>query len=118
VAASPSRDVAARGAEVMRRIATLPAGTLVVPGHYCSYARLGATVVERRDFDLVCPGWDWPADPARVLDAALASGRPIALDLADEAWMAPREIPNRDQVRAWAAGRPSRDLAGFTVISK
>ena len=118
IAAMPSRAVAARGAAVMQRIASLPAGTLLVPGHYCSYARLGATILKRRDLDLVCPGWEWPADPARVLDEALAAGRPIALDLADDAWMPPREAANRDAVRAWAAGRAARNLAGFTVITK
>ena len=118
VVAAPSRAVSARGAAVMHRIASLPAGTLLVPGHYCSYARLGATILKRPDLELVCPGWDWPSDPARVLDAALASGRPVAIDLADDAWMPPREVANRDAVRAWAAGRPARNLAGFTMITK
>jgi len=118
IVAQPSRAVAARGTAVMQRIARLPAGTLLVPGHYCSFARLGATILARRDFDLVCPGWDWPADPAGVLDAALASGRPIALDLADDAWMPPREAASRDAIRAWAAGRLGQDIAGFKVVTR
>ena len=67
---------------------------------------------------MICPGWGWPADPARVLDAALAAGRPIALDLHDDAWMPPNEDSNRDALRAWAAGRRMRDVAGFSVIER
>lgn len=114
----PARVVAARGAAVMARVANLPPGSFVVPGHYCSNARLGATIHARRDLEMMCPGWDWPADPARTLDTALAAGRPVALDLADLAWMPPNESPNRDVVRAWAARHPGRDVAGFFVIER
>jgi hypothetical protein len=112
------RVVAAHGAAVTNRVASLPPGALVVPGHYCPAARLGATIRGRRDFEMMCPGWEWPADPARMLDDALDAGRPVALDLADAAWMPPREAANRDAVRAWAAGRPGRDIAGFFVVQK
>lgn len=114
----PARVVAARGAAVMERVASLPPRAFVSPGHYCSNARLGATIHGRRDLEMMCPGWDWPADPARALDAALAAGRPVALDLADLAWMPPNESPNRDAVRAWAAGHSGRDIAGFFVVER
>jgi hypothetical protein len=112
----PARAVAARGAEVMERIARVPPNALVVPGHYCSQARLGATIHGRRDLEFMCPGWDWPPNPEGRLDAALAAGRPIAADVADAAWMPSREAQNRDTVRAWAAGRRGRDVAGFFVV--
>ncbi len=114
----PARVVAAHGAAVMDRIVSLPIGSLVSPGHYCSNARLGATIHGRRDLEMICPGWGWPDDPARVLDAAFAAGRPIALDLRDDAWMPPNENSNRDALRAWAAGRHGREVAGFLVIER
>jgi len=118
LAMRPVRAVAARGAEVMDRVARLPPNALVVPGHFCPQARLGATIHDRRDIDMMCPGWDWPADAGGRLDDALASGRPVAVDLDDAAWLSPRERPNRDAVRAWAAGRRGRDVAGFFLVDR
>jgi hypothetical protein len=118
IATQPARVVAARGAAVMDRVASLPAGALVVPGHYCSDARLGATIHRRYDLQMMCTGWEWPEDPRRRLDDALASGRPIAIDVSDDAWMPPLETEERDIVRAWAAGKSAREMAGFVVIQR
>jgi hypothetical protein len=118
IAIRPARAAAARGSVVIGRMQSLPATALVVPGHYCPQARLGATIYQRADLTMMCPGWEWPLDPQAVLDAALAAGRPIAVDLADDAWMPPREVEYRDAIRAWAARHPGHDVAGFSVIEK
>jgi hypothetical protein len=112
-----ARAVAARGAALVDRVAPLPQKSLVVPGHFCPQARLGATIHGRRDLTMMCPGWEWPLDSAAVLDAALAEGRPVAVDLADEAWMPPREVEYRDVIRAWASRHSGRDVAGFLLVS-
>ena len=107
-ATQSARAVTARGNAVIDRVAALPEKALVVPGHYCPQARLGATIHGRRDLTMMCPGWEWPADPAGVLDAALSEGRPVAVDLAEDAWMPPREVDDRDAIRAWAAKHHGR----------
>jgi hypothetical protein len=113
----PARAMARQGADVMGRIGALPSGAIVVPGHYCPHARLAASIQRRPDLTMMCTGWSWPADPARALSAAVDAGRPVALDLADQAWLA-GEAPARDAVRAWAATRTGRLVAGFLVIGR
>ena len=44
VATQSARVVTARGDAVIERVAALPQKALVVPGHYCPQARLGATI--------------------------------------------------------------------------
>ena len=114
----PARVVAARGATLIDRIAPLPQNSLVVPGHYCPQARLSATIHKRNDLTMMCPGWEWPVDPNAVLDGALAAGRPVAVDIADDAWLPPREIDYRDAIRAWAANHHGRTEAGFLIVEK
>jgi hypothetical protein len=109
--------MARQGADVMGRIGALPPGALVVPGHYCPHARLAAGIQRRPDLTMMCTGWSWPADPARALSATVDAGQPVALDLADHAWLA-GEAPARDAVRAWAATRTGRLVAGFLVIGR
>ena len=113
-----ARVAAARGATLIDRVAPLPLNTLVVPGHYCPQARLGATIHKRADLTMVCPGWEWPMDPAAVLDRALAEGRPVAVDIADDAWMPPREVGYRDAIRAWAAKHQGSTVAGFLIVNR
>lgn len=116
LATTSARRIAARGAALPPRLAALPAPLTLVPGHACPHARLALATSAPRDVELVCPGWDWPTDPARVLDAARARGRFVAVDVADEAWVGPREIGPRDAVRAWARARgPS--VAGFVLVA-
>ena len=107
--------VAAYGATLSTRINALPANAFVVPGHFCPQARLAATIHARQDLTFVCPGWDWPIDVGSLLDHALAGGATVAIDASDAAWMKGREVPLRDRVRAWLAGRETRDVAGFSV---
>ena len=58
-------------------------------------------------------------NPAIGHDSLLAGHADgLAIDLDDAAWMPPREVPNRDTVRAWAAGREGRNIAGFLVITR
>jgi hypothetical protein len=113
-----SRLMATRGAAVMQRIRILPAGAIVVPGHYCPQAQLAASVYQRRDLSMVCPGWGWPADLSAVLDAARIAGHPVAVDVSDDAWRAPGETPHRDATRQWLDGKSSQLVAGFNVVSR
>jgi hypothetical protein len=99
----PVRAITSRGEAVMDRVAQLPRNAFVVPGHYCSNAQLAATIHARRDLSMMCPGWGWPADPVRVLDEALASGRPSPRFAGRRGGR--RTNPNR-VVRAM--GRPAR----------
>jgi hypothetical protein len=103
---------------VIDRVAALPQKALVVPGHYCPQARLGATIHGRRDLTMMCPGWEWPADPAGALEQALSEGRPVAVDVVDDAWMPPREVEYRDAIRAWAARHGGQNVSGFLVIAR
>ena len=113
-----ARVAAVRGATLIDRVAPLPQKAFVVPGHYCPQARLGATIHKRADLSMMCPGWEWPVDPGAVLDAALAEGRPVAVDVADDAWMPPREVDYRDSIRAWASKHTGRNEAGFLIVEK
>lgn len=112
-----SRAMAREGTAVMHRLGALPAGALVVPGHYCPQARLAASIEQRRDLTMMCTGWEWPADPGAALDSALDAGRPVAVDLADAAWLA-GEVPARNAVRAWASRHSGEDIAGFFVVHR
>jgi len=113
-----SRAAAARGAVIQDRVQMLPARSLVVPGHYCPQARLGAAIAKRGDVGLMCPGWDWPANPGGSLDAARAEGRPVALALDAGDWWGAAERTNFDGVAAWAHGQQGRDVAGFFVVGR
>jgi len=113
-----SRVVAARGAVVQGQMQLLPDRSLVVPAHYCPQARLGAAIYKRSDLSLMCPGWDWPADPAATLEASRASGRTIALDLNSEDWWGAHEAADLVAIRAWANRHSGRDVAGFFVVDR
>jgi len=115
---APSRVIAAYGETVVQRIRSLPAGAIVVPGHYCPQARLGASIYHRSDLSMVCPGWEWPADLSTALDAGRAAGHPVAVDISPDAWRDPGETPHRDAARQWVAGKASDVVAGFSVVSR
>jgi hypothetical protein len=66
----------------------------------------------------VCPGWEWPVDLTALLEHAIANGSVVAIDTSAEAWVGRREQPLRDQVRAWLAVRPVREVAGFTLVGR
>jgi hypothetical protein len=118
VAATSANAVAAYGSSIGRRIPSLPPNTTVVPGHFCPQARLAAQIAGRSDLRFVCPGWEWPPDVAAVLDADLSSGRPVAVELAEEAWVGKRETDPRRAVRSWAESRLGSDENGFRVVRR
>jgi hypothetical protein len=108
--------IAERGAMTSERVQHLPAKSLVVPGHFCPHARLGAKVAKRSDLEFVCPGWAWPADLSAVLNRALTDGRPVAVDRASDAWVGDRETQPRKEVSDWFSGLQSTEVEGFTVV--
>lgn len=114
-ATKSARAMEERGAQVMRRVPLLPEHSVVVAGHYCPEAQLAARIHNRDDLNVVCPGWGWPADPAAVLDAAIAAGRPVAIEMDPAAWLK-GEAKNRAVINAWATAHQGRQLAGFLVI--
>ena len=114
----PVNAVAARGATLTARMAQLPPRALVVPGHFCPQARLAATIHRRDDLEFVCPGWGWPADVGAVLDQAIASGQPVAVDPSPNVWMGGRETVPSQQIQNWLQQRPGRTIADFVVIDR
>lgn len=118
IATRESRTVAARGSVIQNRVQFLPARSLIVPAHYCPQARLGATIQRRTDLEMMCPGWDWPANPGAALDAALSGGRPVAIDSDAADWWGDRERADFEQISAWLSGHHGRDIAGFTVVDR
>jgi hypothetical protein len=115
IATQPANRVAAYGATLATRVSALPENAFVVPGHFCPQARLAATVYGRADLMFVCPGWEWPVDLVSLLENAIANGSVVAIDASADAWVGRREQPLRDEVRAWLARHPVRQVAGFTV---
>jgi hypothetical protein len=116
--ARPSHDLARRGSSVIARVPALPERALVVPGHFCAHVLLAMTIHERRDLNVMCPGWDWPRDPKSVLDAAITEGRPVALDLDDAAWPASHEKPLFEQIRQWREARSRETVNGWEVVRR
>ena len=113
-----AREMVRYGEVAQARAATLPRDALVMPGHYCPQARLGAAIASRHDLQFVCPGWGWPGDVDRVLDEALQSHRPMALDLSDTAWRPPHEITLLQGVRAWALRQGIAHPNGFVLLQR
>ena len=118
VAAHQANRVADYGATVASRVSALPVNAFVVPGHFCPQARLAATVHDRADLTFICPGWEWPMDVESLLSNAVANGVIVAVDVSPEAWVGKREQPLRARLREWVAGRETRDVAGFAVVSR
>lgn len=91
----------------------LPADALVVAGQTCPVVELTRrlAIADGRwpggtpRWQRVCAGWGWPADLAARLDAALDSGRTVAVDLRPGAWIGPRQRQVRDEVARWERGR-------------
>jgi hypothetical protein len=110
----------AREAPLSRAVETVPtllrgvpADALIVAGQTCPAveltrrlalaepARWGAAPRWQR----ICPGWAWPDDLAGRLDAALAQGQTVVLDLRPGAWLGPRQARVFAEVRAWSETR-------------
>ena len=107
-ATRPTRALAERGADAATRFSTLPDRALLVPGHFCPQVRLAIAIDAKktglhRDVTLLCPGWEWPDDPADALDRARCEGRTLVLDLRDDAWFGDGERAPRAALQAWAA---------------
>ena len=114
----PVNRVAERGATLTARVALLPVRALVVPGHFCPQARLAATIHRRDDLEFVCPGWGWPTDVGAVLDQAIASGQPVAVDPSPNVWMGGRETIPSQEIQNWLRNRAGRPIADFVVIER
>lgn len=108
-ATRPTRALAERGDDAAARFLAVPHDhALFVPGHFCPQVRLALSVEAKktghaRDVTLLCPGWEWPDDPARALEEARCSGRTLVIDLRDDAWIGEGEIAPAAAIRAYAA---------------
>lgn len=83
-------------------------GQLCPAVHYANALERERAQRERRPPRLartVCPGWDWPSDLGRVLDAHLASGRVVVVDLREHVWVGPRQRAAREELARWASRR-------------
>lgn len=91
----------------------VPADALVVAGQTCPAVELTRRLAlaeparwgDAPRWQRICPGWAWPADLAGRLDAALAQGQTVVLDLRPGAWLGPRQEHVFAEVRAWSATR-------------
>jgi len=123
--------ISVRARELPARIAEIPDGTLVVPGHTCPAVgawlaaedathagHTGPGLPEER-IELLCPGWSWPGDARELqlrLDRARCRGHAVALDLSDDAWVGTRELESKVEARQYASTRATAIVAGFTII--
>jgi hypothetical protein len=122
-------DALARESVAMHaRLAAIPDGALVLPGHLCpafeaaeaarDATRVSGAIASRR-YGIVCPGWGWPERRAlfATLDEARCGGRAVVVDARDDAWVGAREAQAREDVRAYVEreGEASQD-AGFVVL--
>lgn len=73
---------------------------VIVTGQVCPAVQLAtklARVQAQRDsrplpqWSTVCPGWDWPSDLRRTLDAYRAEGKTVIVDLRDAVWVGARQ---------------------------
>ncbi len=97
----------------------LPSASTIVTGQLCPAAQFAQAQVVRAseprpDWRMVCPGWAWPADLASRLDADLASGRTVVLDLRPEVWLGAEQQAALREVRRYADGA-ARDLVAGRV---
>lgn len=103
-------------AELPTRLRSVPPDAVIVTGQACPavsmtrrLARIpGAWEGDTPRWTLLCPGWGWPARPEERLDAALAEGRTVVIDLRPGAWLGPRQGAVRDVVTRWASTREGR----------
>ncbi len=94
------------------RLRRLPPDALIVTGQPCAAVRLDARIATTWPaawsappprWTTLCPGWSWPANPAVHLDAALARGTTVVLDLRDAAWIGAPQRRRRDELARFAA---------------
>ncbi len=110
----------AREAPLSRAVETVPtllrgvpADALVVAGQTCPAVELTRRLAlaeparwgDPPRWQRICPGWAWPDDLAGRLDAALAQGQTVVLDLRPGAWLGPRQERVFAEVRAWSETR-------------
>ncbi|MFO0626649.1 MAG: phospholipid carrier-dependent glycosyltransferase [Polyangiales bacterium] len=92
---------------------TVPPDALVVAGQTCPAVELTRRLALAEParwgaaprWPRICPGWAWPDDLAARLDAALAQGQTVVLDLRPGAWLGPRQARVFAEVRAWSETR-------------
>lgn len=132
--ARPADALAREGGAMHARLAAIPDGALVVPGHLCpayeaAEAARDATRlrpapgIASRRYGIVCPGWGWPERDAlfAALDEARCAGRAVVIDARPLAWVGAREQPAREDVGVYLARASERDPlrveSGFTVLA-
>ena len=102
--------------ELPSRLRAVPDDAVIVTGQACPAVSMtrrlarvpGAWEGAPPRWTLLCPGWGWPLNPEERLDAALAEGRTVVIDLRPGAWLGPRQGAVRDVVARWASAREGR----------
>lgn len=102
----------------------VPPDSVIVSGRPCASVplvrrlMLEAHGADARDIDWqpVCPGWAWPGDLARRLDAAHGEGRTIVLDLRSAAWVGAEQRAALADVLEYHRHRATRERAGSLIV--
>lgn len=110
------RDVAETLRVWPSMVLAVPSGGVIVSGQPCAavpFIEAAAARDRRRpapppSWDAVCPGWGWPADLDARLDAALAQGRTVAIDLRPLAWLGAEQHAAETEAALYAISRTAR----------
>lgn len=87
----PYRPVFSKARSYHERIASLGPRSVFVVGQYCPYIGYLKAVGYPRSWDVICAGWTWPRERLRsVIDAHLAAGQQVYIDLDAHLWYGPR----------------------------
>ncbi len=104
------------------RLQTVPADSLIVTGQLCPAIPLVRELIAREGrgpapaWEPVCPGWAWPTDVSARLDAALASGRPVVLDLRPESWWGAEQQAARQQAQTYRRTHAEAERRGRLIV--
>ena len=102
---------------------TIPTNAVVVTGQACPAIALQRAVLAHDvanlpapNWETVCPGWAWPSDLAKRLDAARDEGRTLVIDLRPAAWVGSEQLAARAEVQRYALDAESRALNDRVIV--
>ncbi len=108
------------------QLVNLPDDAVIVTGQPCPAIHLQRTLhnlteSRRRHWQVVCPGWSWPADLEAALSRARTEGRTegvrtLVLDLRTDAWLGAGQQRARAQVAAYERRHGDDVARGHMVV--